>query len=335
MNELNGVEDRVKYLRDHLTVKQVGRSELYNITYASPSAQNAANLVNAVAAEYLNIHSGDEFERSQRVIDILEEERRRRGLEVERLRARVVELAKEVTGRDPFGGNKITDVNRALSPVGALFQSLTETDVDREVRRAELQSLIDSPALTPDKMASSGLLDLDVENNEAIRARQQAIKQTETTMDAIKTRAMRYQKDPQWSTDPSYVALKGELDQQQKDLDEAKTKIREVIVGEKQAKQKEEQTQRITQMKRELESLDARRELLAKRFADQVKDLQSGGAKSVELEFTRGELEREEKVFEMIASRKLALQTELRAPARVQASPESQRCNSSARTDSL
>ena len=49
-----------------------------------------------------------------------------------------------------------------------------------------------------------------------------------------------------------------------------------------------------------------------------MKELQTGGAKSVELEFARAELEREEKVFELIASRKLALQTELRAPARVQ-----------------
>src|SRR5262249_8520105 len=150
------------------------------------------------------------------------------------------------------------------------------------------------------------------------RTREQAIRQTETMMDAIKTRSMRYQIDPQWAKDPNYVGLKGELERQQKDLNETKEKVREAIVSERRSKQKEEQAQRTTQMKRDLESLDARRDLLAKRFADQVKDLQSGGAKSVELEFTRSELEREEKVFEMIASRKLALQTELRAPARVQ-----------------
>jgi capsular exopolysaccharide synthesis family protein len=318
MKDLDGVPDRVKYLREHLTIKQVGRSELYNITYASPSAQNAANLVNAVAAEYLSLHAGDEFDRSQRVIDILEEERRRRGLEVERLRTRVVELAKDVTGRDPFGGNKVTDAKLALSPVGAIFQSLTDTEVDQEVRRAELQSLVDSPAVRPEQMEVSGVLDLEVENSEAVRTRQQAIKQTEAMMEAIKTRAMRFQKDPQWATDPNYVGLKGQLEQQTKDLTEAKAKAREVIIAEKQAKQSEEKAEHITKMKRELASLNARRELLAKRFSDQVKDLQSGGAKSVEFEFARGELEREEKVFELIASRKLALQTELRAPARVQ-----------------
>lgn len=317
MSELNGQEDRVKYLRDRLSIRQVGRSELYNIAYTSPSGQYAANVVNAVAAEYMNIHAGDEFQRSQRVIDILEEERRRRGIEVERLRKRVIDLAKEVTGRDPFG-DEVTNFNRALSPVGALFQSLTEADVEREVRRAELQSLLDSPALTQDNVESSGLLDLEIENQEAIRTRQQALKDIEAQMEEIKVKAVRYEKDPQWETNPSYLALKSDWTQRQKDLADAKIKIRDVILSQRKEKRKDEQTERVAKMKREIESLDARRELLAKRFENQVKELQTGGAKSVELEFARAELEREEKVFELIATRKLALQTELRAPARVQ-----------------
>ena len=135
MNDLSHEKDRVMYLRTKLSIRQVGTSELYNISYRGSSPEDATKLVNAVAAEYMNIYSDDEFKRSQRVIDILEEERRRRGFEVERLRKNVVDLAKEVTGRDPFGGNEVTDVNRVIGPVGALFQSLTESDVEREVRR--------------------------------------------------------------------------------------------------------------------------------------------------------------------------------------------------------
>jgi capsular exopolysaccharide synthesis family protein len=46
-------------------------------------------------------------------------------------------------------------------------------------------------------------------------------------------------------------------------------------------------------------------------------ELKSGGAQSAELEFKKAELEREQRVFELIAARKLAVQTEMSAPARV------------------
>jgi polysaccharide biosynthesis transport protein len=92
LNELSGVEDQVKFLRDGISIKQIGGSELYNIAFTSPSPQAAANVVNAVIDVYMKMHLGDESQRSQRVVDILEEERRRRGLEVERLRKRVVAI---------------------------------------------------------------------------------------------------------------------------------------------------------------------------------------------------------------------------------------------------
>lgn len=317
MKELKGVVDRLEYLRDRLSIKQVGRSQLYNITYASPSSQDAANVANAVAAEYMNFHAGDDSQRSQHVIDILEEERRRRGLEVERLRKRVVDLAKEVTGRDPFA-NEVTDASRALSPVGSLFQSLTEADVEREIRRAELQSLLDSPALAQEHAAASGLLDLEIDNQEAIRTRQLAIQELAASIEKFKDQATRYEKNPSVETNPKYLALKDELAQRQKELAETKAKIREATLAQRKEKTTEDQAQRVAQMKLQLKSLEARRELLAKRFDEQVKELQTGGGKSVELEFARAELEREEKVFEMIATRKVALQTELRAPARVE-----------------
>jgi capsular exopolysaccharide synthesis family protein len=316
--ELVGKQDRVAYLRERMSIKQIGQSELYNITYRSASPQAASSVVNAVIAEYMNVQADDEFQRSQRVIDILEEERRRRGLEVERLRKRVVDLAKEVTGRDPFSGTEVTDFGRTLNPVGALFQSLTSVDVEREVRRAELQSILDAPALAHGKVQSSGLLDLEIENHEEVRSRQQAIKATEAQMEAIKHQAVHYKKNPDAERVPAYAALKSVLKQQQADLIEAKTKVRSTILAQKEAKQSAEHEEQVAKMKLELASLDARRELLSKRFAEQVKGLKSGGAGSVEMEFARAELEREERVFELIASRKLALQTELRAPARIQ-----------------
>src|SRR6476620_8639367 len=51
LSELSDVDDRVKFLRSRLAIKQVGGSELYNVTFTSLSAQTAAKVANAVIAE--------------------------------------------------------------------------------------------------------------------------------------------------------------------------------------------------------------------------------------------------------------------------------------------
>lgn len=75
MSELSDAEDPVKYLRDGMLIKQVGGSELYTVAFTSSSARAASQVVNAVIDEYMKIHLGDESQRSQRVVDILEDER--------------------------------------------------------------------------------------------------------------------------------------------------------------------------------------------------------------------------------------------------------------------
>ncbi len=72
-------------------------------------------MANAVVAEYLRLQDAEERQRSQMVIEVLEKERLERGARVEQLRNRVIELAKELTGKDPFGQGVVTD-DRAFSP---------------------------------------------------------------------------------------------------------------------------------------------------------------------------------------------------------------------------
>ena len=110
MEEFQDEADPLKALQQKVSIRQIGGSQLYKVNSVSKSPQDAAAIANAVVAEYLSIQSDEGFRRTQRVIDLLEEERSRRSLEVERLRERVLVLAKEVTGKDPFGQGVVTDV---------------------------------------------------------------------------------------------------------------------------------------------------------------------------------------------------------------------------------
>ena len=78
-----------------------------------------------------------------------------------------------------------------------------------------------------------------------------------------------------------------------------------------------EQDRLVADKLQEIAALSAKRDMLTQKFSAHLEELKSGGAESAELEFAKAELEREQKVFELIAARKLALQTEMRAPARV------------------
>jgi capsular exopolysaccharide synthesis family protein len=309
--------DRVETLRKNLSVLPRRGSELYNISYTSPIPTQAATVVNAVADEYMEYHRNDDSQRTQRVIDLLEEERRRRAIEVERLRRRVVWLTVEATGKDPFSGS-LTDPKRAANPIGSVVQSLTEMDLQREMLKAQRQFLEDSKGGAADSLTSSGLLTLDVDNHPETVKRQDIIAELAAQMETVKSDAIRDQRNPKWETSKTYVALQRELTQRQQDLADFKKKLRAMILIQRKEEREANCEQEIGKIDRQLALLETQNSVLTKQFEDQLDKIQSGEGKSVEVEFARAELAREEKVFEMIASRKLALQTEMRAPARIQ-----------------
>jgi capsular exopolysaccharide synthesis family protein len=312
MAELAGKPNRVKHLQKYLKVERITTSELYNVTFESYSARDAANVANAVVAAYLNLQKNDEEQRSKAVIDLLDEERTRRGVEVQRLRKRVIDLSKDVTGMDPFAGS-VTDFQRALNPVGALFQSLIEVDVEREVLQAKLQSLSAAAVSPRDPLESNGGLELEVENQTEVRQRQEEIQAVQARIDVLKS----YARKGQLASNPNYQTLMKDLEHRQKQLADTRERVRAQILETRKLEREYNRGQELTRIRTELESVEARKALLTRKYETQVREMQSGDGKSVELEFARAELEREQRVFELIASRRLALQTEMRAPARV------------------
>jgi capsular exopolysaccharide synthesis family protein len=314
--ELVGVEDQVRHLQRRLSVRQIARSQLFNFSYTSPSPQAAADVVNAIIAEFLAIQDRDENRRTQQVIDLLEQEQAQWQQQVQVQRNAVVELAKDITGRNPFGSQEVLNYDRVLSPVGTLFQGIIRTDLELALVRANLKSLETPPSV--DNLESTGLLDLQVENHTDIRARQVALQALEAHMEQIKNSAIQYEINPRWETNPAYIELQEQWNLGQEDLKTQKAKVREALITKSKEAKKGEREQQIAALNRELELLQVQSRLLGDKYQQEVDQLQSGDAKSVQMEFARSEYERANRVYELIASRKLALQTEQRAPARIQ-----------------
>lgn len=306
--------DRVAAIREKLEVRQVGGSELYQVSYSSPSADESRDVVTAVIKSYFARQSDQGYRRTQRVIDLLEKERARRQLEVERLQRRVIDLSREVTGKDPFGHNTMTDVTKAISPLASLHQELTQVEVRIEILTAELQSLCEADVVAIDPAESTKVLDMEVQMHPEMAAREQAIEQLRRQ---IKQRKAEY-KDPYWRDDATYLGLVEALRRAERDIEEFRPQLRERLLAETKARRQLGGESEADIKRRELASAKIQERSLRRRFEAELADVQDSGGKGAELQFAKAELAREEKVFEMIAARKLALQTEAKAPPRVE-----------------
>src|SRR5262249_49116335 len=140
----------------------------------------------------------------------LEKERKARGSKVDQLRKRVVELAKDVTGKDPFNQGAVTDVDKAMSPVSSVYQSLTEADVNIEVLKAQIQALRKTPTADASRSTSPGPLDLEFANRQDVRDLQGQIASINQQIAEV-NRVSRRKIGDSSKSDPLYATLDQQL----------------------------------------------------------------------------------------------------------------------------
>ena len=208
LEEIKDEVDPIDFLKRKLQVAQIGKSELYEVAFESRSPQDAATLVNEVVMTYLDAKRNEETKRSQAVIGVLEKESDERRLRVDRLRQEVVDLARKLTGKDPFQPGLVTDVASlsSLSAAGSLQQGIIDAEVAAEVAKAELQALKTSAAAPDDHGVDSGILALEIANRADVRRAEEEVESLHDGMTAIKNKS-RTKIGDSWNTDPEYLSL--------------------------------------------------------------------------------------------------------------------------------
>ena len=230
---------------------------------------------------------------------------------MDRLRNRTFDLAAEIAGKDPLGREVSLDAGNEPVGLTSLHQRLIELDADREAIAAELHYLKNHPLRTEDRESASS--DGDARNDPlaAIRAWRAAVVESESLVAQIKAT------DEKWEDNPNYVQLDKATKNQRSALHEYEAESRKHLGSQQLAGDELGGHPPNYTLEKRLAGLAAKREFLAKHLSELTGNQEERRSKSTELQFARAELERENKVFELIAQRKLALQTEMRAPARV------------------
>jgi uncharacterized protein involved in exopolysaccharide biosynthesis len=157
----------IEWLQRGVMAKNVGGSDLFELSYTCLNAEGAAKIVNTIVQSYLEVSQQNTEERTNRVIQLLTEERERRSKEVERLRETVRTLTKQITGKDPYATNRSQDTIVLHSPLAALQERLATTEVDREVASAKLKALTDG--LEQDPAELKGTLDTILRGIDEVR----------------------------------------------------------------------------------------------------------------------------------------------------------------------
>jgi capsular polysaccharide biosynthesis protein len=134
-----GSEDPVQWLRKQLVARPVGESELVDVSFTGPNAENTALIVNTIISVYIDAQSKEFSQQRQTFLDILVEERNVRERTIEELRNTLGELTKEagsggaIAGESP--GQVVVDRYSLLS---AHEQRLTDAQVELEVLKAQV-----------------------------------------------------------------------------------------------------------------------------------------------------------------------------------------------------
>ena len=124
------------WLAKQIKVTTVGESELFRILYAGPEPEKAAAVVNAVTDAYFKLRDQRDGERNRRVIESLDREGKR-GDESDAPAENLRELAKRVTGKDPFAGKGETN-GAEKHPLAELESRLISAQVECTVLDARI-----------------------------------------------------------------------------------------------------------------------------------------------------------------------------------------------------
>ena len=137
--EVRGEESVLAWLERGLKASFRGESELCDISFRARHPDVAAKVANAIMEAYLVVQRDHYGQQTERIIELLTEEKRRRADELEQLQERVRVLTKK-SGRGDATAVGQKEVVLVQNPIAALEARKTAVEVERVVLEAELNA---------------------------------------------------------------------------------------------------------------------------------------------------------------------------------------------------
>lgn len=307
--ELAQHRDPIDWVRSELQIENIEKSELFVLRYLGRTADGAKKVLDAVVNTYLDYVRKQDDSETRRVIELLDLERSGRKRVVDRLREQVRDKTKELTGRDPFTPGGGPTAFSLQNPMANLISQRVDAEVGLKVLEAQLQAYEEKPVaiLGP----SDRSLREAVESAPEVVKLNQSIQENRAKLNEYAATVRNAEKTA------TYKRYEEKIRTEEDALAKLRTELTETLRADAIAQAESARKERIQAMTGEIERQRLTTQFLKKQYDEQMKKMEQTGGDSLDLEFYRTELEREEKVFALISDRTLALKTELAAPGRV------------------
>jgi capsular exopolysaccharide synthesis family protein len=308
LKELADKKDAIVWLAENLRVRSPANTELMEVSYQARAPGDAQLIVDAVVNAYLNFQRDRVQDSTDEMIRLLEAEADRRSIRVKDLREDVKDQMQKLTGRDPF--NPAQRNAPIDSPLAALNDRLTQAIVALEVAKANLSANEQKPvrSFIP---TDAEILRL-VADSPQIRAVHESLREFEEKLANLKSTT------PKAEETASYKRYVRRIDELKRSLDRDQRLLFDNIKEEALLSSDQRREEALMQLKDSIERGEVEVRILQEQYDQQVKDATASGGESLELEFLRMELEREEKVFTLISDKTLQLKANQAAPGQVQ-----------------
>ncbi len=350
--EIQEQADRVGWLAKRVAVKRRGQSEIWDIKFASSDPNDAARVVKTVVAAYLRLRESQERQRGLKVIQILDQEKKDRESKQLASRESLRKLGMQLTGRDPFPDRSQRDAV-ARNPASELEARLVREEVEEVVLRARIKAL-EEVAGTAKTGASEKSADTDrtgVAAGSAIarsvtpvptlletyrktpwdlaavsdggaEARVDAHPEIQRLKSMILANEAKIQEIASKSTEgashPRCKELREQIARDERTVETLRGKVRQDIAAQLRGQRQEKLGEELAAMRLELQSRQAATALWRQRYETELGKQKKDTGESFEMLFQRAELDRADKVLDLVSNRLLQLKTEQGAPSRVQ-----------------
>jgi len=305
--EIAEADDCFEALREKLTVETIGDSEILRVAFQSPSAQNAAEIVNAVTDSYLTLHLERDSQRAQEVIKMLKKKQEAEYENLDTKRSRYRDLAEKLTGQDPFVATEKVVQN---DPLGDWQGKLASIEVERMVLEAQA-GVLEEEIAAEKVHVSPVLVEKAIEDHPDVQTLSAAIAAKRVEMSDIELHAAKGKGDPEYQT----------LERLVKQDEEMLAKKREEIARRVSEKMKAsvllQQKESLAALRANIREYERVEQTLRSKCEVKGQDRTAAAGRSVDLEFEKAELARAEKVYSLITERLEQLETEAHAPAQV------------------
>jgi len=307
--ELAGRRDKVKWLEEKISVRSVGDSEFFVVSYTSTSPDHAAVIVNAVIDAFQVVRGSADAQRTQKIVELLDTEQRRRESRVGELRERVRQMTKDATGKDPFSVNAEQET-AAPNPLSGLHLQLADAEVKRTVAEVQLQALEESIAASQFEIPD-GAIQEAVDNHPDVQAVEAAIAGRTNTLTEYEGTLVGGKEHPR------YVELSEVLEEDKGRLERARERAAQNIRTEMRGDWENRREAELAKLRSQVEDYRMMQQAFQRLCDENVQARKASSSISLDLEFARIELARAQEIRNRIADRIETLKTEQRAPDRI------------------